>query len=118
MKNKYTALEKGILERVADLSMNYGPVEISITAETEDGDFCPAFSITKARDGVLRGLMEDDTIASLDLEFGELHILPMPRRLQEAVRPEAPPADDQHPLDRFTEQELLDELRWRATSKR
>lgn len=91
MKNKYTALEKGILERVADLSMNYGPVEISITAETEDGDFCPAFSITKARDGVLRGLMEDDTIASLDLEFGELHILHMPRRLQEAVRPEAPP---------------------------
>lgn len=86
--NKYTALEKGILQRLADLSLQSGPVEVQITTETTDGDFVPEFIIKSAPDGVIRGLMEDDGIASLDLEYGELHVLPAPRRLQGVLAPE------------------------------
>ena len=86
--NNYTALEKGILERLADLSLRYGPVEVQITTETTDGDFVPEFIIKSAPDGVIRGLMEDDGVASLDLEYGELHVLPAPRRLQGVLLPE------------------------------
>lgn len=85
--NKYTTLEKGILERLADLSLRHGPVEVQITTETTDGDFAPEFIIKSAPDAVLRGLMEDDDIASLDLEYGELHVLPAPRHLQGAMVP-------------------------------
>lgn len=86
--NKYTALKKGILQRLADLSLQSGPVEVQITTETTDGDFVPEFIIKSAPDGVIRGLMEDDGIASLDLEYGELHVLPAPRRLQGVLVPE------------------------------
>lgn len=116
--NKYTTLEKGILETLADLSLQYGPVEVQITTETTDGDFVPEFIIKSAPDGVIRGLMEDDGIASLDLEYGELHVLPAPRRLQGAMKEASAPPAAGKSLDDYTDRELLDELQWRATSKK
>lgn len=57
--NKYTGTEKEILATLADLSLEHGPVELRITTEGTDGDLVPEFTIIKAPDGVLRGLMED-----------------------------------------------------------
>lgn len=77
MKQQYTALEKGIITDLMDLSLQHGPVEIQLTAETEDtGDFAPAIIVRTAPDGVLRGLTEDDRIADMAMEYGELHITP------------------------------------------
>lgn len=84
MKEKYRPLEKEILADLADLSLVHGPVEIQLTEEDQDGNFTPAFILRTAPDGVLRGLMEDDRIADLSLEYGELHILPAPAGLDEA----------------------------------
>lgn len=82
MKEKYGALEKGIITDLMDLSLRHGPVEIQLTEETEDaGDFAPAIIIKTAPDGVLRGLAEDDRIADLTMEYGELHITPAPAGL-------------------------------------
>ena len=83
--NKYRPLEKGILTAIADLSLRYGPVELQITTETADGDFIPEIIVKNAPDGVLRGLAEDDRIASLDLECGELHITPAPEELEDLL---------------------------------
>lgn len=82
MKEKYGALEKGIINDLMDLSLRHGPVEIQLTEETEDtGDFAPAIIIKTAPDGVLRGLAEDDRIADMAMEYGELHITPAPAGL-------------------------------------
>ena len=84
MRKYYRPLEKEILAALADLSMAHGPVEVQLTEEDGDGDFIPSFIVRTAPDGVLRGLMEDDRIADLSLEYGELHILPAPAGLDEA----------------------------------
>lgn len=118
MNEQYRPLEKDILANIADLSLKHGPVELQITTETTDGDFVPEFIIKSAPDGVIRGLMEDDGIASLDLEYGELHVLPAPRRLQGAMKETAAPHVAGKSLDDYTDRELLDELQWRATSKK
>lgn len=77
MKKQYNTLEKGIITDLMDLSLQHGPVEIQLTAETEDtGDFAPAIIVRTAPDGVLRGLTEDDRIADMAMEYGELHITP------------------------------------------
>ena len=71
MKQQYTALEKGIITDLMDLSLQHGPVEIQLTAETEDtGDFAPAIIVRTAPDGVLRGLTEDDRIAGRNGDSG------------------------------------------------
>lgn len=84
MKEKYRPLEKEILADLADLSLIHGPVEIQLTEEDQDGNFVPAFIVRAAPDGVLRGLVEDDRVADLSLEYGELHITPAPCGLDDA----------------------------------
>lgn len=84
MKKQYNTLEKGIITDLMDLSLRHGPVEIQLTAETEDtGDFAPAIIVRTAPDGVLRGLAADDRIADMAMEFGELHITPAGEGLAE-----------------------------------
>lgn len=94
MNEQYRPLEKDILANIADLSLKHGPVELQITTEDADGDFIPEFTIRTAPDGVLRGLMEDDNIASMDMEFGELHIIPAPDFAGEASGYRARPFAD------------------------
>lgn len=81
--NKYTGTEKEIL---ADLSLEHGPVELRITTEGTDGDLVPEFVIIKAPDGVLRGLMEDGRIADMNMEYGEIHITPIPRGASDGLK--------------------------------
>lgn len=81
MNEKYGILEREILLKISELSLRYGPVDIQITAEDEDGGFFPAIIIKSAPDGVLRGLAEDERIASMDLDDGELVILPAPEEM-------------------------------------
>ena len=83
--NKYTGTEKEILTDLADLSLEHGPVELRITTEGTEWDLVPEFVIIKAPDGVLRGLMEDGRIADMNMEYGEIHITPIPRGLQTAA---------------------------------
>lgn len=78
MNEKYGILEREILLKISALSLRYGPVDLQITAEDEDGGFFPTIIIKSAPDGVLRGLADDERIASMDLDDGELVILPAP----------------------------------------
>lgn len=106
--NKYTGAEKEILADLADLSLKHGPVVLRITTEGTGGDFVPEFVITRAPDGVLRGLMEDDRIADMNVEYGEIHIVPIPRGLQTATK------DRKVTLEDCTTAELVKELWNRA----
>lgn len=81
MNEKYGILEREILLKISTLSLRYGPVELQITAEDENGGFVPTIIIKSAPDGVLRGLTDDERIASMDLDDGALVILPAPEEM-------------------------------------
>ncbi len=102
--NKYTGTEKEILADLADLSLKHGPVELCITTEGTDGDLVPEFIITRAPDGVLRGLMEDGRIADMNMDYGEIRITPIPRGLQTDAK------DRKATLEDCTTAELVKEL--------
>ena len=102
--NKYTGTEKEILATMADLSLEHGPVELRITTEGTDGDLVPEFTIIKAPDGVIRGLMEDGRIADMNMDYGEIRITPIPRGLQTAAK------DRKATLEDCTTAELVKEL--------
>lgn len=109
--NQYTEAEKEILGKIADLSLIYGQVELRITEENDDGEFAPKFILTATPDGVLRGLKEDELIASMDLQYGELHIIPIPRALQPK------PVSRVDGLAGYTTEDLVNELWNRIGSK-
>ncbi len=104
--NKYTRAEKEILADLADLSLEHGPVELRITTEGTDGELIQEFTITRAPDGVIRGLMEDERIAGMGMEYGEIRVVPAPRRLQTDAE------ERKIALEDCTTEELLKEL-WR-----
>lgn len=106
--NKYTGAEKEILADLADLSLKHGPVELRITTEGTDGDLVPEFVITRAPDGVIRGMMENDRIADMNVKYGEIHIVPIPRGLQTDAQ------DRGVTLEDYTTVELVKELWNRA----
>lgn len=85
MNEKYGILEREILLKISALSLQYGPVDLQITAEDEDGGFFPTIIIKSAPDGVLRGLAADERVASMDLDDGELVILPAPENFTTLV---------------------------------
>lgn len=90
----YHDTEIEILQKIADVSLNYGEVELKITTESEDGVLIPEIVVRSAPDAVVRALAEeDDLVASLDLDWDGLHIMPNPLTMnleEEAARdPEA-----------------------------
>lgn len=109
--NQYTAAEKEILGKIADLSLIYGQVELRISSEDDEGENQPEVILEKASDGILRGLMEDELVASMDLQYGELHIIPIPRALQPK------PVSRVDGLAGYTTKDLVNELWNRIGSK-
>ena len=109
--NQYTEAEKEILGKIADLSLIYGQVELRISSEDDQGENHPAVILTKASDGVLRGLMEDEMVASIYMEQGETYIEPIPRALQPK------PVSRVDGLAGYTTKDLVNELWNRIGSK-
>ena len=74
----YSKTTKAIVADLMDLSLEHGPMELTVTEETEDGDFIHSILLHTAPEAVIRYLALDMRVADLRLEDGGLIVLPAP----------------------------------------
>lgn len=82
-EDRYRLAEKAVMALIMDASYQHGPVDLTVSSQDSDGDYCKSIVLHSAPDDVLRALTESDLIQEIRLQYDGLHIETIPERLDE-----------------------------------
>lgn len=82
-EDRYRLAEKAVMALIMDTSYQHGPVDLTVSSQDGNGDYCKSIVLHSAPDDVLRALVESDLVQEIRLQYDGLHIETIPERLDE-----------------------------------